>query len=135
MGYLTAKEVKEHFTKIGMMDAVHEIDKLSNSKKQKINISGLYFRRKRDFAKNFGAYSITQGCCSVSLYFECENKEAEKLAEDMGIDYLECDEGWETHEEDDAEIYVTRRWFDNIMHLWVNIYSNWNFDIYQMRFK
>ncbi len=135
MGVLTVEELKEHFTKIGMIRAVHEIDKLNRSKQRKENISKRYFNRRLRFAKKFGVYSISQGSTEVTLYFEGNCKEDENLAHNLAVDFYAGNEDCECECDSDSEIHIRRGWFDDIMHLWINVYKDMKFDIYQSKLK
>lgn len=131
MTYLVLEDLKEHFTKMGMNQTVEELDKFNESTKKKDRISNRYFQQKIEFATKFEAFSYIQSCCDVTLYFECEDEDAEKLADNLGFDYYDCADGWEEREEEYAEIHVPRRWFDDIMHSWYE-YQN-RLDPEQMR--
>lgn len=129
---MCSDDIKEHLLKLGYTDALNEINKLLARDKMDTLRWGRYFKRVIDFAKNFGAYDVQMSCDTTDLFFEYHGIELEKLADNLKVHYYEKydEDGYE----EDSEIVVNRGWFENIMHLWINKYQDYGFDIFQQRF-
>ena len=134
---ICSEDVLNHLTKLGYTDAVNEINKLLNKDKTLHSRNMLYFNRVTEFAKNFGVWDIQRSINDIELEFEeygdCPH--LEELAKNVNGRYYEYDE-YDCAQYDLNEsntIVVDRSWFELMMHLWINKYSDYDYDIYQSK--
>lgn len=136
---LCSPDVIEHLTKLGHTEAVNEINKLLNKDKAQNLRWRKYGARLKEFAKNFGVWDAYRSGQRVELeYEECGPcPYLEDLAKNINGEYYEsADEAiCAEYDESGNKIVVKKVWFDNIMHLWINIYQDQDFDIFQSRLK
>ena|GEM_PF-6748636 len=135
---ICSEDVLNHLTKLGYTGAVNEIKKLLNKDKTLNNRFHLYINRLEEFAKNFGpVFTIAWTRDTIELEFEewGYSERLRSLAKNMNGYYYEYEEDVSSEYDSDKSntLVVNKSWFELIMHLWINKYSDYDYDIYQSR--
>ena len=137
---ICSEDVIKHLTDLGYNDAVNEINKLLNKDKAQNERWRKYWDRINEFAKNFGAWSIGYNIRHIDLEYEiygfCPN--LRELAKNINGSYYESpdeDVCAEFGDELGNTITVNTNWFELIMHLWINKYSDYDYDIHQSKLR
>lgn len=126
-------EIKEHFLAIGNYDVLKEIEKLETKEMMIVTRNRKYHKLLENFAQNFGAYSVGKWTNSYVLYFIEHSPKYEELARNINVTGGISETYDEDGNEEDTNMVVPKRWFDDIQHLWINKYKDQNFDIFQSR--
>jgi hypothetical protein len=134
---ICSDDVLTHLTNLGYTDAVNEINKLLNKDKASHLRWRMYGDRIRNFAKNFGVWDAYRSGNDITLEYEIYgyDKDLKELAENINGEFYESPEEDEYVEYDlnGDRIIVNLFWFELIMHLWINKYKDFDFDIYQSK--